>query len=238
MDDAMVRTFRPRHKNLPQMMRGRDKNLVTEQNKKGMSEAELGWREGFREIVGHKETKGEKAPELIRIMDRARTKYSDPWRLCEQLTGKSREQLNLMAVGELAIDDNTYFKICVFFYPFLNPGPGTDTQVRLQFEVGLRGFELNLKGGYDYKNDPHAVRSDIMLGHELIHAWRMMNGRRIVIQGWEEEAMTVGLAFAAGWPMTENQLRVEAGHPRRNKYSGMVDNSSDWAVGQRGNRIQ
>jgi hypothetical protein len=229
MDNAMIRTFRPRFKNMPQVWRATSPNFVTPQNPKGRGVEEVSWREGFRQLVGHKETRGEKAPELINIMNRARTKHADPWRICEQVTGKSREQLNLMAIGELPIDDNTYYKICIFFYPFLQPGPGTSTQVRLQFAVALTG-DVEIKGGKDYKHDQHAVRADIMLGHELIHAWRMMTGRRIVIQGWEEEAMTVGLAFAAGWPMTENQLRVEAGHPRRNRYKGMVPFNSDWAI--------
>lgn len=39
---------------------------------------------------------------------------------------------------------------------------------------------------------PGAVPVEIMPGHEPIHAWRMMVGRRIVNDGWEE-AMTTGI---------------------------------------------
>jgi hypothetical protein len=76
-----------------------------------------------------------------------------------------------------------------------------------------------LKGKTQYQVDVDAVRADVMLGHELIHAWRMMTGRRIVARGWEEEMMTVGLGPGADLPFTENKLRSEAGHPLRTSYN-------------------
>ena len=57
-----------------------------------------------------------------------------------------------------------------------------------------------------------------VLGHELIHAWRMMAGRRIVTQGWEEEAMTAGVGPFLNWKFTENSLRSELKLPLRAKY--------------------
>jgi len=51
----------------------------------------------------------------------------------------------------------------------------------------------------------------VALGHELIHAWRVLAGRVLYRYGWEEEAMTVGLPPYSNMKYTENRLRIEFG---------------------------
>lgn len=55
-------------------------------------------------------------------------------------------------------DRDSYFKIVADFYEFFPPGTGVDTVVLMS-------------AGAD-----RATPDYIQLGHELIHAWRMMTG--------------------------------------------------------------
>ena len=111
-----------------------------------------------------------------------------------------------------SFNDDTYYKLCFALYEYLTPGPGCDTQVRIQmpgiFEEKNHDLYADVKKrliGKDKK--AWSKLSAILLGHELIHAWRMMTGRRIVDDGYDEELMTVGFGPAAMWPLTENAIR-------------------------------
>ncbi len=130
-----------------------------------------------------------------------------------RLLNKPRNVIDQMCDGQVKIDDDDYFRIAFAYYEFLTPGPGCNTQVKLKAEV-----KLTSGGTYKPKTDVAAVAPEIIVGHELIHAWRMMKGRRVVDHGWEEEAMTTGIAPFAHYLITENALRLEGGYPRRDFY--------------------
>jgi len=233
---SQIVPFRPFVRNLEIGQRDRTANKGTHPDNWAQTptKAEAYYEKEVVKHLGASQTDKSTAPEFDALIKRAAAKYGDVLRVMGQLTGKSTVELFQMAKGVRPMDDSTYYKICVYFYEFLTPGPGCNTQVRLQYEVGLTGTD----GKTRYKKDASAVDPRVMAGHELIHAWRMMNGRRLVRSGWEEEAMTVGLGFAAGWPMTENRLRQEAGHPRRSSYSGMTDVSSHWASQWKSSSVQ
>ena len=130
-----------------------------------------------------------------------------------RLLNKPRNMIDQMCDGQAKIDDDDYFRIAFAYYEFLTPGPGCNTQVKLKAEV-----KLTSSGTYKPKTNVAAVAPEIIVGHELIHAWRMMKGMRVVDHGWEEEAMTTGIAPFAHLPVTENALRLEGGYPRRDAY--------------------
>jgi Effector protein len=178
--------------------------------------------------LGLPTTMQQAAPELVRILKRAKMKYSDPVRFIAQIIGKSREEFARMALGRAPIDDDTYFKICVHFYEFLTPGPGASSQVRMQWQSKFAGVREKDKR-YNPKKHWDDVPPYIILGHELIHAYHMASGRRIVNMGWEEEAMTVGIGPFTGWTLTENQMRSHAGLPARTTYVDASHTSSQLA---------
>jgi hypothetical protein len=66
----------------------------------------------------------------------------------------------------------------------------------------------------------------VVIGHEFVHAWRMMVGKRLVDDGYEEEIMTAGVGPFINFPMTENCLRRELGVKLRESYQpGQVSSS-------------
>jgi hypothetical protein len=154
------------------------------------------------------------APELVRILLRAKRKYPKPGAFLSQIVGKTQNELMDIVAGRAAMDSDTYFKICLHFYEFLSPGAGVNTQIRMEWKEEFKGSD----GKFNPKKDHNDVPGFLVLGHELIHAWRMMLGKRIVDGGWEEEAMTTGVGAFAGWPITENALRAELGLPTRPYY--------------------
>jgi hypothetical protein len=198
-----VRPFRPRHKNLPVAMRGDDpkKSAVVKDYRKVLG------------TIGENQKKAQLAGELDLILQRAKCTRAT----LSQLIGRSRTEVDAMAQGTLAIDDDTYYRICFYFYDFLTPGPGIDTVIRLEPVEELLADKNS--GTFSPKKNHNDVPGYIVLGHELIHAWRMMAGRRIVRQGWEEEAMTSGISIFMNYKFTENRLRKEAGLPLRPSYA-------------------
>ncbi len=173
-------------------------------------------RKNFFAGSGQPLTGADAAPELLRILMRAKRKYPKPGAFLSQIVGKTQPELMDMVSGKTAMDSDTYFKICLHFYEFLSPGVGVNTQIRMEWKEEFQGSD----GKYNPKKDHNDVPGFLVLGHELIHAWRMMLGKRIVDGGWEEEAMTTGVGAFAGWPMTENALRSELGLPARPYYAG------------------
>lgn len=135
---------------------------------------------------------------------------------------RPRAEIDQMCDGLMKIPDDDYFRICFAYYEHLTPGAGCDTQVKLRAEVKLVGSD----GKFKPKTDVSSVSAEIILGHELIHAWRMMKGRRIVNNGWEEEAMTTGCAPFRHLPITENALRIEGGFPQRPSYTTPMYNTT------------
>jgi hypothetical protein len=109
-------------------------------------------------------------------------------------------------------------------YDFLTPGPGCATSIRFQsYDSFRRDFggdfdELEV-GAFETKKNVWRNLMSVILGHELIHAWRMMTGKRLVFAGaWEEEAMTTGVGPFLDWSPSENSMRKEFSMPLRAKY--------------------
>jgi len=213
-------SFRPRSKNLPIVG-----NLMQKKGERPANNRDQGAYKPFYDTYkadlaalggSALQSKAQAAGELDVVLTRAGNgDLARGRRMAEMLTNVSVANLAAMAQGTQSISDNVYYKICFFFYDFLTPGPGVNTCVRLPPEVRMAG----LQGGYKPKTDSTAVPPEILLGHELIHSWRMLVGRRVVRQGWEEEAMTTGLGMFRPWKFTENRLRSEAGLPLRSTYN-------------------
>lgn len=144
-----------------------------------------------------------------------------------QRSGVPASRIDEYLHGEKRVNTSDNFKILFGLYDWVIRGAGTNTAVRLVPEVAITSpanaptWFQKKRGINRFDKSADEVRADIMLGHELIHAWRMMTGRRLVSSGWEEEMMTVGLGAGANLAFTENKLRVEAGHPTRTSYPGL-----------------
>lgn len=117
------------------------------------------------------------------------------------IMGITRSDLDAIERGEIALTPEAYHRFAMFYYEHLDAGEGC--------AVGLR-FDPEQEG----PDDPEII----ILGHELIHTWRMVTGMRIFEGGWEEEAMTTGLPPFVNMKYTENKLRDERGVALRTSY--------------------
>jgi len=216
-------SFRPRSKNLPIVG-----NTMEKKGERPLANRDQG---GYKPFFGNYkadltalggsalQSKAQAAAELDVVLTRAGNgDLLRGRRMAEMLTNVPVADLAAMAQGTRVISDNVYYKLCFYFYESLTPGPGVSTCVRLPPDVRMAG----LNGSYKPKTDSNAVPPEILLGHELIHSWRMLVGRRVVRQGWEEEAMTTGLGMFRPWKFTENRLRTEAKLPLRSSYNDGV----------------
>lgn len=114
-----------------------------------------------------------------------------------------------MEAGTRPIPDNEYYRLCLYLYDFLTPGLGCSAEMRVVFTQE------------SLPNEPLWI----IVAHELVHAWRIMMGRRIFEGGWEEEAMTTGLPPFSTMKYTENRIRVEGSLPARDGYSKICQTS-------------
>ena len=158
---------------------------------------------------------------LYNVLDR---RHGNATRYMARKSGLSEDTIDKFRFDERRMTPSENFKLSLALYDEIFRGQGADTAVRLVPSIGIDGNKSltwlqKRRGKTKYQIDTDAVRADIMLGHELIHAWRMMTGRRLVARGWEEEMMTVGLGPGSVLPFTENRLRSEAGHPLRTSYN-------------------
>ena len=119
--------------------------------------------------------------------------------------------------------DAVYYPLCFLLYDYLLPGTGTNTQIRVMNQKTFNhdfANDLRSENKLTRSNQETAIRLDaVVLSHELIHAWRMMAGRRVVAGGWEEEAMTSGIGPFSSWRMTENSFRSDLGLKTRRTYA-------------------
>jgi hypothetical protein len=118
------------------------------------------------------------------------------------IMGIDRAKLDNIELGLEGMPGEAYHRFAMFLYPHLEPGSGST--------VGLR-----IDPAQTGPDDP----SEIILGHELVHVWRMVTGMRIFSGGWEEEAQTTGVSQFINMPFTENKLRLEHGYTLRTKYA-------------------
>ncbi len=177
------------------------------------------------------------------ILDNRSPKFTDgPWHINDPLkvgaeaAGITETELMEMAQGSRAISSDVYFKLAFFFYDFLTSGAGVDTSIRM---INRDDWPADFKTNtYTPKTNPDDSPGYIVLGHELIHAFRMMIGKRLVHNGWEEEAMTSGIWQFSRWNFSENSLRGEAGFPLRMTYQAVPHVNSPWAMGAMSNQNQ
>jgi len=175
------------------------------------------------------------------IMDNRSPKFTDgPGRINDPLhagaeaAGIAETELMQMAQGLRQIPPDVYFKLAFFFYDFLTSGAGIDTCIRM---INRDDWPADFKTRtYSPKTNPDDSPGYIVLGHELIHSFRMMIGKRLVHNGWEEEAMTSGIWQFSRWNYTENSLRGEAGLPLRNTYQSVPHVNSPWAMSAMSNQ--
>lgn len=142
--------------------------------------------------------------ELKRLLDRAALKnpaFTRP--VIARLMGIPPNWLDEIEKGKRRLEDDEYYRLVLYLYDYLTPGAGTDAEMR----VVLTQESLPSEPMW------------IIIGHELVHAWRIMNGRRIFEGGWEEEAMTTGIPPFTGMKFSENKLRVEGKLEVRENYS-------------------
>lgn len=141
-----------------------------------------------------------------------------------------REALN----GRRKFSDAEYYKLCFYLYDYLTPGPGCSTQVRIQMKEQFRGgfndeYE-KIKQGWGTDKKAWNKLAAVIIGHELVHAWRMMRGRRIVDDGYDEEIMTVGCGPFSNFPLTENSIRRDLNLDTRSGYQPLARYYSDIAA--------
>jgi hypothetical protein len=114
-----------------------------------------------------------------------------------------------MAAGKRKIPPLVDARLRSYLYDFLTPGDGCSCHVvfnHLRDNLSDR-HKRYLPPTHTWENRPPGIA----LGHELIHAWRVVTGMVLFEYGWEEEAMTVGLPPFSNMPLTENRLRIEYG---------------------------
>jgi Effector protein len=139
--------------------------------------------------------------------------------------------LNRMA-GLVTWSDDQEAKMKTFLERFLTPGPGGNTIVCWNFiRTSLTRDRELLKLGHEgwWQNRPPFIS----LGHELIHAWRQMTGRKLFNTAWEEELMTVGLPPFSQYTPTENLLRSESPMEMsiRPDYAGLETDNTTFVKG-------
>lgn len=151
--------------------------------------------------------------ELKRTLDRAAYAGLKRPMVAKLLGLDSEEELIEIEQLKRKVTPSQYFLLMVHLYQWINPGPGCSTSIRFDATAHPRHADKSI-----YQRDYQKSALHIVLGHELIHAWRMMSGRRFYQGGFEEEQMTVGLPPFANMRFTENKLRAESGFAIAPKY--------------------
>lgn len=127
-----------------------------------------------------------------------------------------REQLlQDMIDGVAEVDDATYVKISLYLHEWLQRGDGVNAIIGYSAVPGHSCADQ--KADWSKGEVPF-----IIIAHELIHAWRMMTGRRIFLGGIGEEHITVGLPPYTSMKFTENKLRAQAKVAIRDHYQAAI----------------
>ena len=236
---AAIQPFRPAHHNVNLDIKGSemawrgqvptdDRTAKVQQIKQQMIQ------------LGQKTRKAETAPVLRAILNRTHlgmtlepkltnNRFLNPMTQLPERLNIGANAFHDMASGFAYMPDGVYYPLCFLLYDYLLPGPGMNTQIR---------FANNMTFDHDFKNDfkkeNKLTRSNqetqnrlgaAVLAHELIHAWRMMAGRKVVAGGWEEEAMTSGIGPFSNWRLTENRFRADLGLSTRMTYAANTHSS-------------
>jgi hypothetical protein len=230
---AEIKPFRPAHHNVPLALKGNESAW------RGLSPTDdrtAKKNEIKQQMIGlgRATKKADTVPILQSMLNRAHlgmtldpaitnSRFRRPEMELPPRIGISSAEFDDMLHGMVYMTDTVYYSLCFLLYDYALSGGGTNAQIRIMNQTTF---------DHDFKNDvagekkfgrstgETALRLDaVILGHELIHAWRMMAGRRIVAGGWEEEAMTSGIGPFSGWRMTENVLRGDLGLSTRKVYA-------------------
>ena len=246
--NSSILSFRPAHHNNPLGLKGSEKAWrgLDPTDDRSATKANVKQQvAGFGMAV----TKAETAPVLDAVLARTQmgntlspqmsnTRFSKPKEQLPKRLNISAAAFKDMYEGRAYIPDDVYYPLCFLLYDYMIPGAGTNAQVRIMNPMTF---------AYDFKNDIDAIKAKkatreqkaitleaVVFAHELIHAWRMMAGRRVVTGGWEEEAMTTGIGPFSGWRMTENVVRGELGLHTRTSYASPTHSSNiamSWSDG-------
>lgn len=236
--NASIRPFRPAHHNVPLGLKGDEKAWrgLNPSDDRSASKANVKTQMAS---YGMDVTKAATAPVLDAVLARVQMGNSLTPRMTNNRFSKPKEQLPKrlalssnafkdMYEGRAYIPDDVYYPLCFLLYDYMIPGTGTDAQVRIMNPTTF---------AYDFKKDVAAIKKfspakaaltleAVVFAHELIHAWRMMAGRRVVTNGWEEEAMTTGIGPFSGWRLTENVVRGDFGLKTRTSYASPTHSSN------------
>jgi len=126
-----------------------------------------------------------------------------------RLVGVPLRDLEAMEKGKKPIPPVVEARLKSYLYDFLTPGDGCPCHVvfnHMRDNLSDR-HKRYLPMSHTWEHRPPTIA----LGHELIHAWRVVVGKVLFEYGWEEEAMTVGLPPFGNMEFTENRLRIEYG---------------------------
>jgi hypothetical protein len=238
--NSAILTFRPAHHNNPIGLKGSEnawRGLDPNDDRTAAKDNVKNQMGGY----GFAVKKADTAPVLDAVLARTQMGNTLSPQMSNTRFSKPKEQLpkrlNITAAafrdmyeGRAYIPDDVYYPLCFLLYDYVIPGAGTNAQVRLMNAMTF---------AFDFKNDVDAMKTKkftrdenalileaVVFAHELIHAWRMMAGRRVVTSGWEEEAMTTGIGPFSGWRMTENAFRAELGLKARTSYANPTHSSN------------
>ena len=230
---AAIKPFRPAHHNMELAIKGTERAWRGQdaRDDRSAKKAEIKLQ---MQGLGLPTRKADAAPVLLSVLNRAHlgmtldpaitnNRFRDPLRELSRRLNVPQTELDDMAHGLKYMPDEVYYPLCFLLYDYLLPGAGTDAQIRV---MNTMTFEHDFKS--DIKTEKTLLRGTsetskrldaVVLAHELVHAWRMMAGRRVVAGGWEEEAMTSGIGPFSGWRMTENSFRADFGLKQRKVYA-------------------
>lgn len=243
--NASILSFRPAHHNVSLGLKGSEAAWRGQVPGEDRSVSKAGVKSQMVSY-GVAVKKADTAPVLDAVVARVQlgktltpqmtnTRFSKPREQLPKRLNISASDFRDMYEGRAYIPDDVYYPLCFLLYDYMIPGAGTNAQVRI---MNPKTF------AYDFKNDVAAIKKmskdkaaltleAVVFGHELIHAWRMMAGRRVVVNGWEEEAMTTGIGPFMGWRLTENAIRGDLGLKKRTSYASPTHSSSiatSWAT--------
>ena len=115
--------------------------------------------------------------------------------------------------------------------PYIEPGNGAEATIKIARSIGeeaglsgVRRHWRSLWGSLKFEE------GHVVVFHELIHALRLMQGRRVVDRGWEEEAMTIGLPPFQKEEITENKCRQACHLPIAQKHGDATVSSQTAAI--------
>jgi hypothetical protein len=230
---ASVKPFRPAHHNVELTLKGNEKAWRGLDPKDDRTTQKAQIKNQMR-TLGQATSKAETAPVFQAVLNRTHlgmtldpkltnNRFMLPWKQLPARLNISTTDFDDMACGMTYMPDAVYYPLCFLLYDYLIPGGGTNAQVRV---MNQKTFEHDFKNDIQSEkkltrsNKETALRLDaVVLAHELIHAWRMMAGRRIVSGGWEEEAMTSGIGPFSAWRLTENSFRKDLSMKQRKIYA-------------------